>query len=264
MAEGPDLVPVTLDALVMDDTPDANGVRWRVLRDGMPGYASPVVDSRGIPLTGRHGTSRPFGNYRSRDLALRGRAKAPTFASAWDAYYRLLEVVSLGRQFPFVVGEPTPKQLLVELAGDDPELSEPVGDDSYGWRFTFQVPLTAPYPFKRAVAATTVAVASGATVTHTAAGRAAAEIEVTCTSTGTVDLTIGGLRLRTGSLNAGTKLTSGPGFTNPRRTIISSTGVNLFRLIVQPMQWPAMSPAGNSIHQAGTADLSIRYFPTYP
>jgi len=32
---------------------------------------------------------------------------------------------------------------------------------------------------------------------------------------------------------------------------------------VQPMQWPAMVPGVNSIHQAGTAGLSIRYFPTY-
>jgi hypothetical protein len=129
--------------------------------------------------------------------------------------------------------------------------------------FTYGLTLVAGDPFKRAMTATTVTVGAGATVSHTAAGTYVAEIEVTCTTTGTVDLTIAGLRLRTSSLNAGVKLTSGPGFTNPKRTIISSTGVNLFGLIVQPMQWPAISPGVNSIHQAGSADLSIRYFPTY-
>jgi len=128
-------------------------------------------------------------------------------------------------------------------------------------RFTFD--MLAVDPFARASTATDVAVGAGATVSHTAAGTFPAEIEVTLTSPGTVDLTIAGLRLRTGSLPSGAVLTSGPGFTNPRRTIRSSSGDNLFGSIVQPMQWPAIVPGANSIHQAGTAGLSVRYFSTY-
>lgn len=129
--------------------------------------------------------------------------------------------------------------------------------------FTYSLTLVAPNPFKRPTTATTVAVAAGATVTETSPGKVYSEIEVTTTSAGTVDLTIGGQRLRWGSLPSGSVLTSGPGFTNRRRTALGPTGVNLFGLIVQPMQWPAMAPGANSLHQAGTANLSIRYFPTY-
>jgi len=131
--------------------------------------------------------------------------------------------------------------------------------------FTYALTLAAPDPFKRALTATTVPVTAGATVSHTAAGTFPAEIEVTLTSGGTVDLTIAGLRLRTASLPSGAILTSGPGFIRPKRTIRSAlpANANLFGSIVQPMQWPAMVPGANSIHQAGTAGLSIRYFPTY-
>lgn len=147
-------------------------------------------------------------------------------------------------------------QQFVEL---DSVVAMPVRDSML--HFTFD--MLAADPLARAVTATTVAVGAGATVSHTAAGTFPAEIEVALTSAGTVDLTIAGLRLRWGSLPSGAVLTSGPGFTRPKRTVQSSTGANLYGLIVQPSQWPAMSPGVNSIHQAGTAGLSIRYFPTY-
>lgn len=257
-----DLVPVTIAGLTMDNTPDTDGVRWRVQSKGLVGYTAPAVDVQTLTPTGRDGVARSSGRYRARDVTVRGRAVAPSFEVAWTAYYRLLALTRLGGEFSLVVGEPVPKQLTVKL-GDDPDIGEPEGRGSR-WRVPFQIPVSAEYPFKRGVAAVDVAVAAGATVSHTAAGGFPAEIEVTCASTGSVDLTIGGLRLRTGSLNAGSKLTSGPGFMNPRRTIRSSTGVNLFGLIVQPMQWPAMTPGAHPIHQAGTADLLIRYFPTWP
>jgi hypothetical protein len=128
---------------------------------------------------------------------------------------------------------------------------------------TYWLTLLAEYPWKRATTATTVIVNSGATVNHASPGTAASEIEVTLLGGGTVDLSIGGQRLRWGTLPSGSVLTSGPGFTNRRRTVVGPSGENLFGLIVQPMQWPAMAPGANSLHQAGTAGLSVRYFPTY-
>ena len=129
--------------------------------------------------------------------------------------------------------------------------------------FTYSLTLTAPDPFTRATTATTVTIAAGPTVSHTGTGTFPAVLEVTTTSGGTVDLTIGSLRLRTGWLPSGAVLTGGPGFPNPKRTIRSSGGANLFGLTVSPMQWPYIVPGANSLVQAGTAGLSVRYFSTY-
>jgi hypothetical protein len=248
-------VDVTLAGVLMDGaTADPDGVVWTVEEIG--GWDSAPVRIDDDEPTGRHGGYGPERLYAARQLTVTGLADCPSLSAAFSARDRL----HLMQSGSLEVFEPTPKMVTV-VSGGAPRASDPL-DGGRTW-FNFQIPLTAQNPFKRALTATTVAVAAGSTVSHTADGLWVAEIEVTCTTTGTVDLTIAGLRLRTGSLNAGVKLTSGPGFTNPKRTIISSTGVNLFGLIVQPMQWPAISPGVNSIHQAGSADLSIRYFPTY-
>lgn len=239
-----------------DTATDPDGCSWTVASSD--GWDAPDQRTSLGALTGRDGQRVSNMYADGRPVVVKGRIFAPDDAAAWAAYDRATSTMpGLRGVGEIVAHEPTPKSLSVIQAGP-PRVSKPAGGNLVYW-----LTLVAEYPWKRALTATTVTVGAGATVSHTAAGTFAAEIEVTCTTTGTVDLTIAGLRLRTGTLNAGVKLTSGPGFTNPKRTIISSTGVNLFGLIVQPMQWPAIVPGSNSIHQAGTANLSIRYFPTY-
>jgi len=238
------------------DEPSADGCVWTVASSD--GWDAPDQRTQFTSPTGRDGQRVSSMYADGRPVVIKGLIFAPSDGAAWAAYDRVTSSLPGLRGMGTITAfEPVPKSLTV-VQSAPPRVSKPAGR-----QLTYWLSLTAEYPWKRALSATTVAVGAGATVSHTAAGTFPAEIEVTCTSTGTVDLTIAGLRLRTGSLNVGAKLTSGPGFTNPKRTIISVTGVNLFGLIKQPMQWPAISPGSNSIHQAGTANLSIRYFPTF-
>lgn len=228
------------------------------LTTNIEGWGSPARRLNVNDATGRDGVWMAGAFYGARTIVHTGLIEQATAAAA-QAIADDLAALPSGSLTTYTVEHETLGARFVSVkvaVGAEPQW---IDDKS----FTYSTTLIAPDPFKRPTVATTVTVAAGATVSETSPGKVYSEIEVTCTTTGTVDLTIGGLRLRTGSLNAGVKLTSGPGFTNPKRTIISSTGVNLFGLIVQPMQWPAMSPGSNSIHQAGTANLSIRYFPTY-
>jgi len=238
------------------DVASVDGCKWTVASSD--GWDAPDQRTQFTSPTGRDGQRVSSMYADGRPVVIKGLIFAPTDDAAWAAYDRVTSSLPGLRGVGTITAyEPVPKSLTV-VQSAPPRVSKPAGRT-----LTYWLSLTAEYPWKRALSATTVTVGAGATVSHTAAGTFPAEIEVTCTTTGTVDLTIAGLRLRTGSLNAGSKLTSGPGFTNPKRTILSSTGVNLFGLIVQPMQWPAMVPGVNSIHQAGTANLSIRYFPTF-
>ena len=238
------------------DTTDADGCSWTVASSD--GWDAPDQRTQFDSPTGRDGQRASNMYAEGRSVVIKGLIFAPTDEAAWKAYDRATSTMPGLRGVGDIVAyEPTPKSLTVVQAGP-PRVSKPAGR-----QLTYWLTLTAEYPWKRALTATTVTVAAGATVSHTAAGTFPAEIEVTLTSGGTVDLTIAGLRLRTGSLPSGAVLTSGPGFSRPKRTIRSSSGGNLFGSIVQPMQWPAMVPGANSIHQAGTAGLSIRYFPTY-
>lgn len=239
------------------DTPSADGCVWTVASSD--GWDAPDQRTQLDSPTGRDGqyVSNMYAD--GRPVVIKGLIFPPDEGAAWAAYDRVSSSLPGLRGVGDITAyEPVPKSLTVVQSGP-PRVTKPAGRSP----MTYWLSLTAEYPWKRAVSATTVAVGGGATVSHPAAGTFAAEVEVTTTSAGTVDLTIAGLRLRTGSLPSGAVLTSGPGFANPKRTILSASGANLFGSIVQPMQWPAMSPGSNSIHQAGTASLSIRYFPTF-
>jgi len=238
------------------DATDPDGCSWTVASSD--GWDAPDQRTQLDSPTGRDGQRASNMYAEGRQVVVKGLILAPSDDAAWKAYDRATSTMPGLRSVGDITAyEPVPKSLTVVQAGP-PRVSKPLGRTLNYW-----LTLVAEYPWKRALAATTVTVGGGATVSHTAAGTFPAEIEVTLTSGGTVDLTIAGLRLRTASLPSGAVLTSGPGFTRPKRTIRSSTGANLFGSIVQPMQWPAMVPGVNSIHQAGTANLSIRYFPTY-
>ena len=238
------------------NAPSVDGCVWTVASSD--GWDAPDQRTQFTSPTGRDGQRVSNMYAEGRSVVIKGLVFAPTDDAAWAAYDRATSSLPGLRGVGTITAyEPVPKSLTVVQAGP-PRVSKPAGR-----QLTYWLTLTAEYPWKRALAATTVTVGGGATVSHTAAGTFPAEIEVTLTSAGTVDLTIAGLRLRFGSLPSGAVLTSGPGFTRPKRTAQSSTGANLFGSIVQPMQWPAMVPGVNSIHQAGTANLSVRYFPTF-
>jgi len=238
------------------DTPSADGCVWTVASSD--GWDAPDQRTQFTSPTGRDGQRVSNMYADGRQVVIKGMIFAPTDEAAWVAYDRVTSAMPGLRGVGDITAyEPVPKSLTVVQAGP-PRVLKPLGR-----QLTYWLTLTAEYPWKRALTATTVAVGAGATVSHTAAGSFPAEIEVTTTSAGTVDLDIGGQRLRWGSLPVGAVLTSGPGFANPKRTARAADGSNLFGLIVQPMQWPAMSPGSNSLVNRGTAALSVRYFPTY-
>ncbi|NUO35509.1 MAG: hypothetical protein HOQ27_10675 [Dermatophilaceae bacterium] len=240
------------------DTPSADGCVWTVASSA--GWDAPDQRTLFTSPTGRDGQRVSNMYAEGRAVTIEGLIFAPDDASAWAAYDRVTSSMPGLRGYDYITAyEPVPKSLKAIQAGP-PRVTKPAGR-----QLRYQLSLLAEYPWKRAVTASTVTVGAGATVAHDAAGTFPAEVEVTLTSAGTVDLTIGGQRLRTTSLPNGAVLTSGFGFIRPARTIRSAlpANENLFGAIVQPMQWPAISPGANTIRQAGSAALSIRYFPTY-
>lgn len=220
------------------------------------GWINAALERTRGKRTSGHGSWSSKGRRADKPMTLEGLVRYPSAAAAAAERRAMLALGGLGDTILAVTDSLGSLQIHVEV--DDVDIP-PVRDAL----LEFTIRVTAVDPFARAVDPVTTAVASGATVPVTVAGTAAAEIEVTLTSSGTVDLTINGQRLRTGSLPSGAVLTSGSGFANPKRTIRSSGGSNLFNQIIQPMQWPAMVPGSNSPHQAGTANLSIKHYPTY-
>jgi hypothetical protein len=240
-----------------NDVADSDGNVWAGVR--IDGWDAPDQRSSLLTPTAIHGQSLIERYANGRTMMVNGLVKSPTDAAAWLAYDRLTSAMPGLLGSGAIVGyEPVVKSLTVKQSAA-PRVSQPLER-----QVRFVLTVLAEYPWKRALTPVTVAIAAGATVPFTATGSFPAEIQVTTTGAGTVDLTgPGGLRLRTGSLPSGAVLTSGFGFTNPKRTIRSSGGANLYGLIVQPMQWPCVVPGSNSFVNAGTAALSLTYFPTY-
>lgn len=244
---------ITLDGFPLIGTTPGGG---RAKVTSFDGWLTGSNDRTRAKRTSGHGSWSSRGRRSENPIVARGEIVYPTAAAA-----------AAERRALMALGGYAGTQLVVTDADDTLAVTVEVDDSDvppvYDAMVYFTFRLTATDPFVRGLTPVTVAVAAGATVPHTAGGTVPAEIEVTLTSAGTVDLTLNGQRLRTGSLPSGAVLTSGPGFTNPKRTIRSSTGANLFNQVIQPMQWPAMVPGSNSPHQAGTANLSIKHYPTY-
>lgn len=131
--------------------------------------------------------------------------------------------------------------------------------------FTYSIQLTAPDPFRRATTSTVVNIAAGATAAFTHVGSFAAEMEVRTTSTGTVTLKSYGAIFGTGatSVASGSIFTSGLGFTNPPRTAIGSTGLNIYNSLIPTNHWLAVLAGANSIQNTGSASVQITYYPTW-
>ena len=247
-------VYVTLAGQVMDGSLDSEGVRW--FNGDITGYDSPPVRINDSDRTAAHGGYGPERLYASRLLTLPGWCECPSLEAAFSVRERLHSMMS----GELIVHEPVPKVLEV-VSGGAPRSMEPL--DAPTVLVEWQIPLVAHNPFKRALSPAVESIAAGATGSFSATGRFPAELEVTTTSAGTVHIEQGGLAIMAGSVPSGTVFTSGPGFDNLPRSVVGPSGEDLYSLTLPGTQWPAVVPGSNSILNLGTADVQVRYYPTY-
>lgn len=240
-------VDVALAGLLMDGTPDADGISWFV--EDVAGWDSAPVRFEDGDLTARHGGYDSARLYAARQLTVPGWAECRDLAAAFAVRDR----VHLLMTGSLVVHEPVPKSVVV-VSGGSPRSSLPM--EGPRPMVTFQIPLVAQDPFKRAVTATDVPIAAGQTVTVESPGTAAAELLVRLTSAGTLDLTAGGLRLATSALPSGALVdVAGPSITGPDGADLSTA--------VTRYGFPALPAGGGDVTQAGTANVIVTFHDTY-
>ena len=242
----------TFCGVLMDDTPDADGVRWAVA--STEGWDAAPLRSTYDDNTGRHGGFGSARLWSGRLVTLLGRAHCPDMAAAFRVREKITaDMPGLGPG-ELIKHESVPKALTVVL-NDQPRTSTPI--DVYPYRVTFQIPLIAHDPFKRALTARTTAVGAGSSVPLTNDGTAAAHMLVTLTSGGTVVLTAGGVTLTTDALPAGAVIDTAS------TSVTADDGMDLMSLVAMPPLMPLLPKGGGPVTQAGTASLSIETFDTY-
>lgn len=243
---------VTLAGFPLIGTTPGGG-RARLL--GFDGWLAGSNTRARARRTSTHGTWSSAGFRAEKPIVASGTIVYPTAAAAATERREMLALGGYSGSQLVVTDSLGTLGQTVEV--DDVDIP-PVRDSML--RYSFE--LTATDPFARATSTTTFTVAAGATANPVGLGTVAAEIEVTLTSGGTVDLTAGGLAFRSNFLPAGTVITSGHGFVNPPRSVMF-LGVDLFGDTLPGTQWPAVIPGANSFVNAGTAALSVAYYPTY-
>lgn len=247
-----DAWPITLCGILMDGTPDSNGIKWSA--SAMPeGWDSPPVRVDDDNLTGRHGGWGASRLYGPRLLTVTGIAHCSDMAMAFLARDLLHTLPGPSGSGELIVHETTPKSLTVRMGGS-PRATDPI--DIPNPYVKWQIPLVAHDPFKRSTTGTTTTVAAGATVTPASSGTAAADLVATTTSSGTVVLTAGGVTLTTTSVPSGTVIDTAA------RTVTGPSGEDLYSAVAPGSQWPALPPGG-SLANAGTAGLSVTTYDTY-
>jgi hypothetical protein len=248
----PDPYPITLAGIRMDDTPDADGVRWRVF--SVDGWDSAAVRIDTGDRTGRHGGYGSAPLWAARTLVVSGRAHCPDMATA----FRVREVVAarLSCMTPesLVVHESVPKSLTV-VCGGQPRSSSPI--DAPPYRVTWQVTLRADDPFKRVLTPTVTPLGAHSSAFIASAGTVAADLLVTVTTAGAVALSAGGQTFYASALPVGAVIDTGAG------TVRSAAGDDLFATVGAFSDWPALPPVGGTVAQAGTAGLSIVHHDTF-
>src|SRR5690349_12653034 len=156
------------------DSTDADGCSWTVASSD--GWDAPDQRTQFTSPSGRDGQIVSSMYAEGRQVQIKGLIFAPTDEAAWRAYDRVTSSMPGLRGVGDVVAyEPVPKSLRVVQAGP-PRVSKPLGR-----QLTYWLTLTAEYPWKRALTASTVTVGAGSTVSHTASGSFPAAIEVTTT-----------------------------------------------------------------------------------
>lgn len=238
----------TLAGLAMDGTPDAFGVVWGV--EDIAGWDSAPVRFDDSETTGRHGGFGPSRLYAPRPLTVPGWAECPDMAAAFAVRDRLH-----GLMTGALIVHELPAKSVEVVSGGAPRSSWPL--DGPRPLVTFQIPLIAHDPFKRALTARTTVVGAGATVAAVNSGTAPADLLVTLTSPGTVVLSTGGVTLRTAELPAGSVIDTGS------TSVTGPDGADLFTLVTLPALWPTLPAGGGNVTQAGSAALSIETFDTY-
>jgi hypothetical protein len=215
------------------------------------GWASPPRRLDNNDLTGRDGGWRSGGLFAARTIVHSGFVDQATPAAA-ASIVDSLAAIRPGALTPYTVEHESLGARQVDACvavGIEPSWMD---DRS----FTYSMTLVAYDPFKRSTTPRTTVVAAGATVAVDNDGTAAADLIVTLTSSGTVLLTSGGVTLTTGTLPSGAVIDTGA------CTVVSSGGVDLFSSVLVP-RFPALPAGGGSVHQAGTAGLSVQTFDTY-
>jgi phage-related protein len=237
------------------DTADADGVTWEC--GPVDGWSGPDSRKRSLAPSGRHGLFTGSGFYEGRPLRIQGAAYGPpgdsTQAAAWAAYNRLAALLDVNDEGDLIVYEPTPKLVTVQIApGTTPLISDPV-NNLIEWDFS----LLAPHPFKTALTPTVTSLAGGASTTLTNAGTKPAYPVITTTSSGTVDLVIGGRHFTTGTLPIGAVIDMW------ERTLVDGSGDPLPTAKTPESEWLALPVGGTGVDQDGTAALSISHYATF-
>lgn len=242
---------LTVAGIRMDDTPDAEGVRWTATVDG---WDSPAVRTDEGDFTGRHGAWGSLPLYGARALTVTGLAKSPDMATAFRVRDRLHLMPPTSESRTLIYHESVPKQVTVWRAGA-PRSSDPI-DNGTTHLVRWSLSLSARDPFKKALTPVTTPVSAGATVTIESPGTETAELVVTLVTAGTVDLAAGGLRFTTSALPAGAVIDVAS------QTVRAADGSDLSGAVVRYGS-PGLPAGGGTVKQAGTASLSVKHFDTY-
>lgn len=252
-----DVMPVAVAGILMDDEPDASGIRWRI--SGLDGWDSAPIRAEDGDLTGQHGgygTSRLFG---ARPVVLTGRAHCPDFATACrvrDIVASSMPAVNSSTQL--IVHEPAPKWVSVKTD------REPLADwpvDAAPFRVSWRLSLVAHYPFKRALDPHLITIPAGQSASVTNAGTASARVTVKTTGAGTVRL-----RQNTSGAVMRTRITvpSGTVFDAAERTVTSPAGLDIYDAMASPSEWLEVPRESTvTVTNQGTAPVLLTVYDTY-
>lgn len=250
-------MPVTHAGILMDDEPDASGIRWAV--SNLEGWDSAPIRADDGDLTGQHGGYGTSRLYAARPLVLSGRAHCPDFATA----FRVRDVVcssmpAVNDSTKLIVHEPVPKWLAVKIGGA-PLAGWPL--NAFPFRVAFRLSLVAHYPFKRALDPHVIVIPAGQSRSVTNAGTASARVTATTASAGTVRLrqnTSGAVMRSRVSVAAGTM------FDGVERTVTSPAGLDIYDAMASPSEWLEIPRESTvTIANQGTAALSLTVYDTY-
>lgn len=249
-------LPITIfDLECNTDVPDANGVQWSCLMDGWAGFD---LRTGSMEPTGRDGLALLQAFRGGKPMRFTGNAFASSEADAWAGYYAFAGMFGINDDGDIIADEPgVPKKVSARVSAA-PLISTPLGTHQ-SWTMKWDLAFMAPFPLKTAATANaTVSLSSGVSWPLLNAGTAAAYPVVTATSSGTVDLVIGGRHFITDTLASGTVIDMW------ERTIRDGSGNDVSPWPKNPAsEWLAVPAGGVSAQQLGTAGLSVVTYDTY-
>lgn len=230
-----------------------DGVLWTC---GWPeGWDSAEQEGGSLKPTGRDGGAGLANWWKARQLVVNGRCKASTEAQAWAAFNLVVSgLPGIRGEMDVVVHETTAKGLTVVQHGNPRANPRGITADR---SFTWQLSLRADNPNKTALTATTTSLAASASATLTNNGTTAAYPVITTTSSGTVDLVIGGRHFTTASVVSGVVIDMWA------RTLVDGSGDPIYAAKTPESEWLALPVGGTSVTNSGTAALSISFYDTY-